>query len=148
MSYLFFLISSVAICQDNGIDGTELIDNTKQEPASEISKMEAPEVRAEIACMGQYLDAFYKDCGQYPKTQEGLRALSTKPKSPVCKNWGRTSGAESKPYITLMPNNLSELRYECANGKSYTLKWVGSEPGARTVGISAEEFSKSCTAGK
>ena len=58
-----------------------------------------PKVR-EPACIGQYLDTFFTDCGRYPTTTEGLRALMVRPKD--CKRWGFAG----KPYIDKVPVGL------------------------------------------
>lgn len=149
---LIALAPALGVCQD-GFDGTDLIDNTKEkpdlaisEPAPAISKKDAAEIRAEIGCLGQYLDAFYKDCSRYPTSREGLLALNSKPKSIVCKNWGLKTANGSKPYVASLPKNVSGLEYVSTNGLSYKLKWVGfeSKPGKGNTNVSAEDFLKTC----
>jgi hypothetical protein len=139
------LFPVAAFCQD----GEDLIDDTKERPANAVSnamsEKERTELRGEISCMGQHLDTFYKDCGRYPTTKEGLRALTSKPKSIVCKKWGVKTEGGSKPYVASLPKNSSGFVYTSAN-HDYVLRWVGvvSNPGEGNAGISIQDFLKTC----
>ena len=61
------------------------------------------------------LAAFYKDCGFYPTTQEGLRALRVTLSR--CIDWG------PKPYLAAIPkdSNGQDFNY-VSDGETYQLK--------------------------
>ncbi len=147
LACLITLAPIMGICQNSGVDGTELIDNTKEKPAPTFSEEETDMLRAEVSCIGQHLDAFYKDCGRYPTTQEGLRALISKPKTIRCTKWGLKTEKGSKPYVASLPNGGVEWEYTSTDGVFYKLKPLvpGSKIDGRNGGLSAEDFLKTCS---
>tara|TARA_Y100001935_G_scaffold213652_1_gene184506 strand:+ start:3177 stop:3614 length:438 start_codon:yes stop_codon:yes gene_type:complete len=73
--------------------------------------------------IGEYqknLDMYYTDCGQYPSTEEGLKALVEAPAS--CSNWGPT------PYVKKVNKDpwQNDLVYE-SNGTTFVLKSLGKD---------------------
>jgi hypothetical protein len=100
-------------------DKMDLIDNTKQAPqAPVVAEKEA----AEVERVTQFLDRFYADCGRYPTTQEGLRALISKPKTINCKSWGLKTEKGAQPYITSLPKDpWSHWNYTSKNGSNFEL---------------------------
>jgi hypothetical protein len=90
-----------------------LHDNTKSAKADHVTQEQT--VR-----LGKLLDQFYADCGRYPSTDEGLRALVTKPKNLDCPKWGIESSKGVVPYLSSLPEN-SHWNYRSKNGQTYEL---------------------------
>ncbi len=73
--------------------------------------------------IGEYvknLDMYYTDCGSYPTTEEGLKALVEAPAS--CSNWG------PEPYVKRINPDpwRNELVYESSGGE-FVLKSLGKD---------------------
>jgi general secretion pathway protein G len=67
------------------------------------------------------LDMFYTDCGHYPTTREGLRALLAEPKS-GCRSWG------PDPYIQNIPADPWNRRWRYrSDGKNYEIRSLGAD---------------------
>jgi hypothetical protein len=157
IAYLIVLVPVVGVCQGygaGGLDDTDLIDDTKERPGPSVpdmSKQEVAQIRAEIQCMGKYLDTFYSDCGRYPTTQEGLQALVSKPKTLKCEKWGVRTKNGLRPYAASLPRDALRWEYTSLDGgASYTvkdpLKSQGdvSQYGGGSAGLSADEFLRAC----
>lgn len=87
---------------------------------SRLKKARINEARIQIAEYGKALDMFYTDCGFYPSSDQGLKALMEAPSN--CSNWG------PDPYLRKLgkdPWNHDYI-YE-SNGSSYKLKSYGSD---------------------
>lgn len=90
LSTLLILASrNVCVADDN----MDLIDHTKAREHIPISPSQAAEAKK----IGKFLDELYRDCGRYPTTQEGLKALVSKPKTLDCKKW-------VKAYLPTVPS--------------------------------------------
>lgn len=83
-------------------------------------KSQRKEAEIQIKEVSKELDLFYTDCGFYPTTEQGLRALTAS--VPECKNWG------PDPYMKKEPLDPwgTPLVYE-SHGSSYTLKSLGRD---------------------
>jgi general secretion pathway protein G len=78
----------------------------------------------DIANIGVALDAFEVDCGRYPTTEEGLKALVEQPSS--VKNWN------SQGYLKSLKSDPwgNPYQYRCPgthNAKSYDLLSLGPD---------------------
>src|SRR4051812_47180753 len=74
----------------------------------------------QIKEVSKELETFYTDCGFYPSTEQGLKALTTAVSE--CKNWGPDPYMKKEP---LDPWGMGYL-YE-SHGSSYTLKSLGRD---------------------
>jgi general secretion pathway protein G len=76
---------------------------------------------------------FQSDCGFLPSSQQGLRALISKPElNPICQNWKGPYGA-----IQLRDVWKTEFIYS-SDGKSFTLKSLGRDKKVGGVGYDAD----------
>lgn len=78
------------------------------------------QAKIQIGEIGKALDMFYTDCGFYPESGAGLKAL-VEPQS-SCPNWG------PDPYIKKVNKDpwQNEFIYEVSGG-SYTLRSLGAD---------------------
>lgn len=85
-----------------------------------LKKARMNEARIQIGELGKALDMYFTDCGSYPDTGAGLKAL-VEPQS-GCPQWG------PDPYIKRVNNDPwgSPLVYE-NTGSSYVLISLGSD---------------------
>lgn len=86
----------------------------------QFKKAKVKEARIQISEIGKSLDLYLTDCGTYPTSEQGLKALVEQPAD--CKNWG------PDPYIKRVPTDPwgSPFIYEI-QGNSYTLKSLGGD---------------------
>lgn len=87
---------------------------------SSMKKANINKAKIQIGEFGKALDMFYTDCGFYPASDVGLKALLEAQSG--CPNWG------PEPYVkkvTKDPWN-HEYIYE-SNGNSYKLRSLGSD---------------------
>lgn len=88
-----------------------------------MGRLGAANIRQAKIQIGEYaknLDMYYTDCGSYPTTEEGLKALVEAPSS--CPNWG------PEPYVKKINPDpwRNELVYE-SNGADYVLRSLGKD---------------------
>ena len=114
MSFLSALSSYTSHAQDD-LSDMDLIDNVKTRGHVPMSPSQA----IEAARLGKLLDKLYADCGRYPTTQEGLKALMSKPKTLKCKSWGIKNADETRPYLNSIPMGW---KYISENGTAYTIE--------------------------
>lgn len=112
-SLLFF--TSVNLCFAESDHNVDLIDNTKMHEHTPMTQSE----KVEAAKIGKFLDNIYADCGRYPKTDEGLNALVSKPKTFSCQKWGVKKGNRTIPYISSVPKGW---KYTSDSGSSYIIE--------------------------
>lgn len=97
--------------------------------------------RADLATLGQALDLYRIDNGQYPTTEQGLQALITKPTSaPEPRNWN-SAGYMKKKDLPRDPweNEYQYLRYEDG---SFDLMSFGADAREGGEGNDADIFHK------
>jgi general secretion pathway protein G len=75
----------------------------------------------QIKEIGKQVDMFYADCGFYPSTDQGLKALTEAPGD--CQNWG------PEPYMKNVPKDpwKHDYIYEQKSKSSYTLISLGAD---------------------
>lgn len=88
-----------------------------------MNRLGSANIRSAKIQIGEYvknLDMYYTDCGSYPTTEEGLKALVEAPAS--CPNWG------PEAYVKdIKPDPWrNELVYE-SNGGDFVLKSLGKD---------------------
>ncbi len=90
------------------------------------------------------LEMYRNDCGSYPTTTQGLRALTEKPAGePACESWG------PEPYSKDIPRDAwkTEFVYESADGIDYEIISYGANkrPGGEgsDEDISSSKLNKS-----
>lgn len=90
--------------------------------------------RVEIRTIGQALDMYRLDNGQYPSTEQGLEALVSRPSGfPEPRNWG------PDPYLRKYPVDQWDNEYVYVNdGRSYTLKSLGADRAEGGEGVNAD----------
>lgn len=71
----------------------------------------------------QALDHYNLNCGTYPTTEQGLKALLQDPGKEVCPNWGEAYLKESKEPKDMWNHTFV---YE-SNGQQMTLKSLGAD---------------------
>jgi general secretion pathway protein G len=93
--------------------------------------------RSELSTCKDLLNYFNQDCGRYPTTQEGLRALHTAPKGLEDK-WGPRSYADRERFIDPWGN---PYLYRSDSPNHSTLKSYGKdgEPGGEGDDADIEE---------
>ena len=92
---------------------------------SEEALIQATEIRF-------WLDMYYTDCGQFPKTEAGLQALIEKPRS-GCPNWG------PDPYTYVIPRDpWGRSWIYSSDGKALELHSLGADGLVGGVGENAD----------
>ena len=97
--------------------------------------------RADLATLGQALDLYRIDNGQYPTTEQGLQALIARPTSaPEPRNWN-SAGYMKKKELPRDPweNEYQYLRYEDG---SFDLMSFGADGREGGEGHDADIFHK------
>jgi general secretion pathway protein G len=84
------------------------------------------------------LQSFNADCGAFPTTDQGLKALQTSPGAEVCPNWGPNAYWKKKDFKDPWNNGLV---YE-SDGGSYVLKSLGEDRKADGSGFGADISSE------
>jgi general secretion pathway protein G len=91
--------------------------------------------KAQIGTLAGQLEQYNSDCGFYPNTEQGLRALAEPPATePTCGNWG------PNPYLRekdLKDPWRNEFVYE-SDGTSYTIKSYGKDRQEGGEGLAAD----------
>ncbi len=87
----------------------------------QLSKANRQQAIIQIKEIGKQLDMFYADCGFYPSTDQGLKALVEA--SGDCQNWG------PEPYMKNVPKDpwKTEYIYEQKSRSSYILMSLGAD---------------------
>jgi len=99
------------------------------------SKAERRQSEIKMRSVMQALELYRTDCQHYPSTEEGLRALLTKPAS--CKNWGPEAYVKNESDLKDSWDN--EFAYENQNA-SYILRSYGKD-GVEGGSGNAEDFT-------
>jgi general secretion pathway protein G len=91
---------------------------------SNLSKAKVKQTYLAMGELSKALDMYYTDCGQYPTTEQGLKALLEPPGS-GCSNWG------PEPYIkkNLLkdPFNYPFIYEDQGNGQPPLIKSLGAD---------------------
>ena len=90
--------------------------------------------RMEIRTIGNALDMYRLDNGQYPSTDQGLEALVSKPSGfPEPRNWG------PDPYLRKYPMDQWDNEYVYINeGRTYQLMSLGADGAEGGEGVDAD----------
>ena len=90
--------------------------------------------RLELRAIGNALDMYRLDNGQYPSTAQGLEALVARPSGfPEPRNWG------PEPYLRKYPVDQWDNEYVYTNeGRSYTLVSFGADGSEGGEGVNAD----------
>lgn len=88
-----------------------------------MGRLSSAKIRQAKIQIGEYaknLDMYYTDCGSYPSSDEGLKALVEAP--PSCPNWG------PEPYVKRVNPDPwgNQFVYESSGGQ-FTLKSLGKD---------------------
>jgi general secretion pathway protein G len=93
-------------------------------------------VKTQILEISKMLDIYALDCGHYPTTDEGLKALQTKPAS--CEKWG------PERYLISIPKDQwgHEFIYISNGPSDFELKSLGSDAREGGIGEAKDISSK------
>jgi general secretion pathway protein G len=94
--------------------------STKVIRSYEESKYNATKIQ--MRQLGVILDNFYRVCGFYPTTDQGLDALATKPQGRECKNY------DPEGFIKKVPKDAWDENFNyVSDGTKYEIKSLGRD---------------------
>lgn len=127
MTLIEIMIVLVIIAGLMGILGTGIMSRYK--------KSQINQAKIIVKDTATKVDMFYSDCGFYPSTDQGLKALVEAPSD--CKNWG------PDPYLPKLPKDPwnNELIYE-GKGSTYVIKSLGADKKEGGAGVDQDISSE------
>ena len=91
--------------------------------ANQFKKSKVEQAKIKVKNLANALEFFNRDCGNYPTTEQGLKALSVSPGADACANWGPEAYMKEKELKD--PWN-KEMIYE-SDGSKFTVKSLGAD---------------------